>query len=66
MATPRKPLKKAPKKFPVYWACMDCDAHGETTGTESGADVKHVREHAHSTVTSMHSLLFVSLRKEDS
>lgn len=35
----------------IHWHCLDCPAAGETTGTESGADVKHVRAEQHATTT---------------
>lgn len=35
----------------IGWRCLECDAKGETTGTESGADVKHVRATTHATVS---------------
>lgn len=35
----------------IYWRCLDCPVHGTTTGTESGADVKHVRATNHATTT---------------
>lgn len=35
----------------IYWRCLECDEHGETSGTESGADVKHVRATTHPTMT---------------
>lgn len=33
------------------WFCHDCPAHGETTGTEAGADAKHARSAGHCTST---------------
>lgn len=36
----------------TYWRCLHCPQTGTTTGTESGADVKHVRATGHATVTS--------------
>lgn len=34
------------------WFCLHCPEHGETTATESGADVKHARATGHGTATS--------------
>jgi hypothetical protein len=36
----------------TFYACIHCDAAGETTGTESGADVKHAKAAGHATLTS--------------
>jgi hypothetical protein len=38
----------------IPWHCLTpgCDTRGLTTGTESGTDVKHGREHQHGTTTS--------------
>jgi hypothetical protein len=37
---------------PIYWRCLDCTEHGETTGTERGNDQKHVEATGHATITS--------------
>lgn len=40
----------------TYWRCMDCPEWGETSGTESGADAKHVKATGHATVTTVRPL----------
>lgn len=49
----------------VFWACLHCEANGDTTGTESGNDAKHVRDTGHSTVSSTKPRMFVSSTQED-
>jgi hypothetical protein len=36
----------------TFYACIHCDAAGETAGTESGADVRHAKAAGHATLTS--------------
>jgi hypothetical protein len=33
----------------IYYRCLTCSHHGETTGTEAGADVKHAKAERHAT-----------------
>jgi hypothetical protein len=35
------------------WHCLSCHTAGLTTGTESGADVKHTKSHGHPTTTGL-------------
>jgi hypothetical protein len=35
----------------VNWHCLACEQSGETTGTESGADAKHVKAEGHATTS---------------
>ena len=37
----------------LHWHCLTCDASGTTTGTESGADAKHVKAEGHATTASL-------------
>lgn len=46
----------------LTWACLSCAESGETTGTESGADVKHVHATHHATTTSAHDAEAIARR----
>ncbi len=38
-----------PPSDALHWTCLQCPASGTTTGTESGADVKHANAEKHGT-----------------